>query len=149
DRSRRGAVHVHLDRLLLQGLKAVFSPEEFIHLAGEIARGTGLTGSSAGRARTAYGRAYYGLFLIVRSILVHRHGIPVRRIEHGPLHMRLQHSTIRGELRDLGRELQRLYSLRRTADYEIAPPHQWRRRVEDPGIAAVAAGQALKFARRA
>src|SRR5215212_5127168 len=110
----------------------MFAPEEFILFAREIAVGNTLGGSAAARARTAHGRTYYGLFLIIRSILVGRHGLHVRRIEHGTLIRRLQHSSITRELRDLGRELERLYSIRQKADYELSPSPGWQARVEDP-----------------
>lgn len=126
----------------------MFVPEEFITFAGEVARAPALAGSPAVRARTAYGRIYYGLFLMVRAILVQRYGVPVRRVEHGRLFMRLQHSTIRGDLRDLGREMERLYSFRQQADYAVAPVRDVREMIEDPAIAAVVAGQTLTLAKR-
>ena len=126
----------------------MFVPEEFITFASEVAHASSLAGSPAVRARTAYGRMYYGLFLIIRAILVQRHGVPVRRVEHGRLFMRLQHSTIRGDLRDLGRELERLYSFRQQADYVVAPTGNVREMIEDPAIAAVVAGQTLTLANR-
>lgn len=126
----------------------MFTPEELIHFAREIAGSRALTGSAAVRARTAHSRTYYGLFLIIRSILVGRHGLHVRRVEHGLLIRRMQYSSVSGELRELGRELERLYSIRQKADYDLAPSPEWQTRVEDPEFAAVSAARVLVIAER-
>jgi hypothetical protein len=44
-------------------------------------------------------------------------------------------------LRDLGRELERLYELRRKADYELTLSPLWQRQIEDPEFAAVVAAR--------
>ena len=124
----------------------MFAPEEFIHLARELARRKQSGGSEAARARTAHGRLYYGLFLTIRSILVHRHGLPSHTVKHGDLYRHLQHSTIQGALRELGRELEWLYSLRQKADYDLALSRGWQGKVENADFAAVAAARALALA---
>jgi uncharacterized protein (UPF0332 family) len=126
----------------------MFAPEEFIHLARELAASTGDNRSSAARARTAIGRTYYGLFLLVRSILAHRYKVHVRRVGHGTLIRRLQHSSVRGNLRELGRELERLYTFRQKADYEMSPAPDWRAQIEDPSFAALEAARVLAYVER-
>ena len=65
------------------------------------------------RLRTAYGRLYYGLYLIVRDMLIRKHGVPAPRLGHGALSGFLQHSRLADDVRKIGRELERLYALRR------------------------------------
>jgi hypothetical protein len=128
----------------------VFDPIGFLHLADELAiesaRSNAVT--RAARIRTAYGRLYYGLFLAIREAIVGRHGVPARRIEHGALISHLQHSMLDGAVRKLGRELQKLYGLRRHADYELAPAPHVRAQLEDPASARILAREAIAFARQ-
>jgi hypothetical protein len=51
-------------------------------------------------------------------------------------------------LRDLGRELERLYVLRQKADYELALSPDWQRQIEDPEFASVAAARIDRLSRR-
>ena len=123
-----------------------FDPATFIQVARDLsrqARGAPAPIRSA-RIRTAYGRLYYGLFLAVREELARRHFISPRRVRHD-LASRLQHSALGRQARELGREMQRLYNLRRQADYEISPPPLVSAELEDAANAEVLAGRALEF----
>ena len=109
----------------------MFSPAEFGVLARQIAAGdlvTPIEGASASveaRVRAAYGRAYYTLFLAVRSAIAARHAVPERRLEHGKLYTYLQSSRADARVRAVGKQLQHLYDLRRRADYELASDAAW------------------------
>jgi hypothetical protein len=126
----------------------VFDPIRYIDLANELARESSHSKASTrtARVRTAYGRLYYGLFLALRQAIVGRHGVPSRRIEHGALSSHLQHSSLDEGVRDVGRELQRLYVLRRNADYELAPAPNVNRKLEDPVSALILARRVLQYA---
>jgi hypothetical protein len=61
---------------------------------------------------------------------------------------RLQYLSTTRELRELGRELERLYSIRRKADYAPSPSPEWNARVEAPEFAALSATRVLALAER-
>jgi len=126
----------------------MFEPSEFMEMAHELARGELRAVSPAVRARTACGRMYYGLYLIVRRILMERHGLSSRQLRHGPLYNRLQHSSVHGALRNLGRDMERLYSLRQKADYELDPGSAWLEEIETPALARVHATRVADLARK-
>ena len=128
----------------------IFDPVSYLHLADELASESARSnaGTRAARIRTAYGRLYYGLFLSIREAIVARHGVPPRRVEHGALISHLQHSTLDGAVRKLGREMQKLYSLRRQADYELAPAPQVRAQLEDAVSARILAREVMRFVRQ-
>jgi uncharacterized protein (UPF0332 family) len=129
----------------------MFDPEEFLQLANELCARDGQAVASRltrARVRTAFGRAYYGLFLIVRSAISTRHGIPSRRFDdHGKLCRHLQNPRLRGEARALGRYLEHLYSLRQKADYDLEPHGLWEEKLADPALATKTAVEARRFAR--
>jgi uncharacterized protein (UPF0332 family) len=112
-------------------------PAEFAVLARQLSRGdlqrgvNGRVASDSSRVRTAYGRAYYALFLSVRAELARRHGIPLRRVAHGALYVHLQHSAAPRQVRKLGRDLEWLYTLRQKADYDLAPAPDWNAKLHD------------------
>lgn len=87
------------------------------------------------RLRTAYGRLYYGLYLIVRDMLIRKHGVPAPRLGHGALSGFLQHSRLADDVRKIGRELERLYALRRVSDYVLDLDGTTRRSLENPDVA--------------
>jgi hypothetical protein len=97
--------------------------------------------------RTAYGRADYGLYLTVRSEIMRRHGLHQKKLNHGALYTHLQSSRASKRVRRVGFELQRLYALRQSADYELAPSHPWRSHLEDADLAATLATRALALSR--
>jgi hypothetical protein len=115
-------------------------------LARQIAAGdTPIEGASApveARVRAAYGRAYYTLFLAVRSTIAARHAVPERRLEHGKLYTHLQSPRADARVRGVGKQLQHLYDLRRRADYDLAPDATWR----NVHSADLAAQQAIHLA---
>jgi hypothetical protein len=130
----------------------VFDPADFILLAGHLAAGSASRGataatSSPARVRAAYSRAYYGLYLCVRREIAARHGIHQKKLSHGALYTHLQSSTATKGMRRIGRELERLYTLRQKADYELAPAEPWRVQLEDATLAATLAERALDLSR--
>jgi hypothetical protein len=126
-----------------------FDPNQFISLALDLTRVNKVhpSGVEAARVRTALGRAYYGLYLQVRTAIAGRHGVPLRRLRHGPVYTHLQNSRLPVETRALGRYLQHLYTLRQKADYELSPDELWRSKLGDPEVAAAAAVEARRLAR--
>jgi hypothetical protein len=130
----------------------MFDPVEFIVLAGQLAAGSATVGAAASphssaRVRTAYSRAYYGLYLTVRGEIASRHGLHHRQLNHGALYTHLQSPRASKSVRRLGRELQRLYTLRQTADYELAPREPWRTDLDNVNLAATLALRALALSR--
>ncbi|HSU13438.1 hypothetical protein [Longimicrobium sp.] len=128
----------------------MFEPLRFVQLGQELARdAAGLQAQAReARIRNAYGRLYYGLFLSVREVLLRRHRLPSRRIDHGKIYTHLQNSRLANEARVLGREMQRLYNLRRTADYDLAPPPAVLKQLEDFENAQILAARALAWVPR-
>lgn len=127
-----------------------FDPQEFATLARQLASTElppvdGVTASTEARVRTALGRAYYTLFLAVRALISSRYGIHIRRLDHGILYQALQSSRAEAKLRHIGRELERLYHLRRKADYVLEADDADYRRLSDPAVAHLAAQQASAY----
>lgn len=120
----------------------MFDPAEFIDLASRLAMDPGDS-----RVRAAYGRAYYGLYLSVRRAISDRHRVHHRRLTHGALYSHLQSPRATKAVRRLGRELERLYTLRQKADYDLAPGEPWRGHLEDHRLAATLAARALTLSR--
>ena len=125
----------------------MFDPVDFILLARRLSADSAASGEvprtlSSARVRAAYGRAYYGLYLAVRTAIANRHPIDRRKLNHGALYTHLQHSRAGQEVQRVGRELQRLYTLRQKADYELAPTDPWRGHLDDAVLAVTLAEQA-------
>jgi uncharacterized protein (UPF0332 family) len=124
-------------------------PSEFAVLSLQLANGDlhrpqlGRVSSEECRVRTAYGRAYYALFLAIRAEIARRHGVPTRRMPHGALYTHLQHTAAGPSVRRLGRELERLYALRQKADYDLAPEASWVGTLQDRQYAELLTKQAL------
>jgi len=130
----------------------VFPPTSFIHLARQlVTSGAGEPPSSpemtAARVRTALGRSYYAVYLLVRAELSRRHGILPRYLQHGAVYTRLQSSTASEDVRRLGRKLEWMYTLRQKADYELDPDSPWREHLHDVEGAEAIALTALELAR--
>lgn len=131
----------------------MFDPVDFIFLAKQLSAGAAeldtvvARAASSARVRTAYGRAYYGLYLTVRSEIMRRYGLHHRKLNHGAVYTHLQSSSASTGVRRVGVELQRLYALRQSADYELAPSHPWRAHLEDADLAATLAARALALSR--
>lgn len=74
----------------------MFDPAEFLAVArglvDERAPADAFRGARRARVRTAYGRAYYALYLLVRTELAHRHRILPRRLHYGAVYTHLQSS---------------------------------------------------------
>ena len=131
-------------------MRSMFDPAEFFELAHELCsaeRPNIASRLTRARVRTSFGRAYYGLYLIVRATISTRHGIPLRRFEHGKLSRFLQDSRLRRDARALGRYLEHLYSLRQKADYELDPRGLWEEKLADPALATKTVAEAKRFAR--
>jgi len=115
----------------------MFEPVEFAVLARQLLIGNldaaldGRGTSEECRLRAALGRAYYALYLATRAVIVRKHGVPPRSINHGVLHTYLRHSEAGRELQALGQELRRLYALRQQADYEMVPTREWQLKLTD------------------
>jgi hypothetical protein len=130
----------------------VFEPLQFAILARQLATGNlgaafeGIRTSPECRLRAALGRAYYALYLTTREVIARRHGIHPRRLSHGVLFTYLQHSTVSHEVRLLGQQLARLYTLRQKADYEVLPTPEWRRKLTDGRYVDLVAKQAIASA---
>lgn len=128
----------------------MFDPEEFFELAHELCatergvRGSRLLGA---KVRTSLGRTYYGLYLVIGAAMLIRHGVPLRRLEHGKLYRHLQSSRVQVEVRALGRYLEDLYTLRRKADYDLEPHGLWEEKLADPVLAIKTVVEARRFAR--
>jgi hypothetical protein len=130
----------------------MFDPVEFILLARQLAADPATVGATAtlhgsARVRTSYGRAYYGLYLTVRREIASRHGLQHKQLNHGAVYTHLQNSKAPKAVRRLGRELQRLYTLRQTADYELTPREPWRTDLDNVKLAATLALRALALSR--
>jgi uncharacterized protein (UPF0332 family) len=124
----------------------VLDPADFLHVANELVAGSRSEALTPARVRTAVGRAYYAVFLLIRAELSRRHRVPLRRIQHGSVYTHLQSPRAGDELRHAGRELERLYAARQKADYDLAPDAFWRRHVEDPSAARILLRSAGKLA---
>jgi len=98
----------------------MFDPTDFLTVARDLGA-SDRAATTPARLRTAFGRAYYALFLLVREEISSRHHIHYRRLPHGAVYTHLQSPRAGQEVRELGRELQRMYTLRQNADYELAP----------------------------
>lgn len=100
----------------------MFDPSEFAALAADLTD-DGKYDKEA-RTRAALSRAYYALFLSVRSALRTAQGAPTHgrddRIAHGNLPIALYASNDPG-LNAVAKTLEELYRARRTADYELVP----------------------------
>lgn len=125
-----------------------FPPAAFLHLAQQLVAQVEPSSPEMreARVRTALGRTYYALYLLVRAEIMRRHGIPLRRLQHGVVYTRLQSSVASEEVRRVGRMLEWLYALRQKADYEPAADPAWRGRLEDPVGAGELAVSALAIA---
>src|SRR5215218_2154072 len=106
-----------------------------------------LAEANEARVRTALGRAYYALYLLVRAEIARRHGVSIRSLQHGALYTRLQSPRASDEVRQLGRDLQLMYTLRQRADYEMDPPPSWKKQLEDPTGAEALVRRAGELAR--
>ena len=129
----------------------MFPPTSFIHLAHQlVTSGAGEPPSSpemiAARVRTALGRSYYAVYLLVRAEISRRHGIAPRHLQHGAVYTRLQSSTANDDVRRLGRKLEWMYTLRQKADYELDPDSPWREHLHDVEGAEAIALTALELA---
>jgi hypothetical protein len=129
----------------------MFDPVEFILLARQLATDPAVDATAtphrSARVRTSYGRAYYGLYLTVRREIASRHGLQHKQLNHGAVYTHLQNSKAPKAVRRLGRELQRLYTLRQTADYELAPREPWRTDLDNARLATALAVRALALSR--
>ncbi|HEX6747169.1 MAG TPA: hypothetical protein VF092_07700 [Longimicrobium sp.] len=125
-----------------------FEPVEFLDVAIEICtKARALSYPSEPWVRTAAGRAYYGLYLIVRSAIADRHNISQRRLNHGAVCSHLQNSRLSHDVRAVGRHLEYLYALRRRADYELLPERHWQVRLSDPNAVMALTLEADRLAR--
>jgi len=118
----------------------VFEPAQFLTVARGLVIERGLAnafrGTGAARVRTAYGRAYYALYLLVRNEIERRHHVRPRWLHHGAVYTHLQSPRAGEQVRSLGRELQRMYTLRQKADYELDLLPEWEAQMEDEELAA-------------
>lgn len=112
----------------------MFDPAEFLTVARRLAEAGPHLGAPPARLRTAFGRVYYALYLLVREELSRRYRIPHRHLPHGAVYTHLQSPRASGRVRELGRDLQRMYRLRQTADYELAPDAEANRQLEDVAL---------------
>jgi hypothetical protein len=130
----------------------LFEPLQYAVLARQLVAGSldiefdGIGTSHECRLRAALGRAYYALYLTTRAVIARKYRVQERRISHGLLYTYLQHSTASLEVRLLGQELYRLYTLRQKADYEVLPTGQWERKMRDPKYVDLMAKQAIASA---
>jgi hypothetical protein len=127
----------------------MFPPADFLRVALELAidaRRQPLADARSARVRTALGRTYYALYLLVRAEIARRHGIPVRHLQHGLVYTRLQSPLAGDGVRALGRDLERLYTLRQKADYELDPDLLWKEQLDDAVGAEALAHRAWELA---
>ena len=87
------------------------------------------------RTRTAIGRAYYALFLAIRTAIRTQEGRAIHgrndRIDHGKLRDVLA-SANDPDLNSLAKTLSDLYEARRQADYVLQPIGGWAKYCESP-----------------
>ena len=87
------------------------------------------------RIRTAIGRAYYALFLSIRTEIRTLEGKAIHgrddRIDHGAL-KNLLYLANNSDLNNLARTLDELYEARRQADYVLEPTGRWEKYYESP-----------------
>ena len=92
------------------------------------------------RTRTAIGRAYYALFLSIRTAIRTKEGRATHgredRIDHGLLQNSLS-SANNPELNNLAKTLSDLYEARRQADYVLEPTNSWTKLCKSPKYAEV------------
>lgn len=122
-----------------------FEPSDFLELARQLVPSQGQELAEA-RVRTALGRAYYALYLLVRAEISRKHGILPRHLPHGTVYTRLQSPLASDEVRRLGRNLEWMYTLRQKADYELELGPAWRDRLTDATAATGVAQLAMEFA---
>jgi hypothetical protein len=89
---------------------------------------------SPARLRTAFGRTYYALYLLVRKEISTRYHVAHRYLPHGALYTHRQSVHAHKHVRELGRELQRMYTLRQKADYELGPDPTVQGQLDDPDL---------------
>ncbi|MFL5540809.1 MAG: hypothetical protein ACJ8J0_17590 [Longimicrobiaceae bacterium] len=126
----------------------MFEPAQFFLVARWLVSEHAPREAEAARVRAAYGRAYYALYLLVRTELERRHHIRPRWLQHGAVYTHLQSPRAGEQVRSLGRELQRLYTLRQKADYALELPPEWEARMEDEALAADIVAAATTWAAR-
>ena len=103
-----------------------FDPALFAQVGRSIIRHGSL--DKEARIRTAVGRAYYALFLAIRTEIRVQKGRPPHgrddRIDHGNLKNSLA-SANNSDLNRLAEILSRVYEARRQADYVLEPVGRW------------------------
>lgn len=103
-----------------------FDPALFAKVGRSITRQSYI--DKEARTRTAIGRAYYALFLAIRTEIRTAEGKDTHgrgdRIEHGVLRDSLA-SASNPDLKKLARFLGELYEVRRQADYVLEPIGSW------------------------
>ena len=104
----------------------LFDPALFAQVGRSIIRPSSL--DKEARVRTAVGRAYYALFLAIRTEIRVQEGRPPHgrddRIDHGNLKNSLA-SANNPDLNRLSEILSRAYEARRQADYVLEPTGRW------------------------
>jgi hypothetical protein len=80
----------------------MFDPTDYLEIAIELSTPSRYSDPETtlveAYVRTSVGRAYYGLYLVVRSAIVQRHKVPVRRLRHGALYTHLQNSRLQADV---------------------------------------------------
>ena len=103
-----------------------FDPALFAKVGRSITRQGSL--DKEARIRTAIGRAYYALFLAIRTAIRNREGREIHgrgdRIDHGKLKNFL-YAANDPKLKSLAGVLNDLYEARRQADYVLEPVGHW------------------------
>lgn len=103
-----------------------FDPALFAKVGRSITRQGSL--DKEARIRTAIGRAYYALFLAIRTAIRNREGKATHgrgdRIDHGKL-TNFLYAANDPELKGLAGILNDLYEVRRQADYVLEPVGNW------------------------
>ena len=112
----------------------MFDPAQFARLAADIP--SDMRYDKEARTRTALGRAYYGLFLAVRSAIRRQQSKhvddPIH--EHGGLQTALYNADT-PDLTALAMTLGDLYDARMHADYHIDPDGGWSGKLAKPRYA--------------
>ena len=110
-----------------------FDPALFAKVGRSITRQRNI--DKEARTRTAIGRAYYALFLAIRTAIWTQEGRETHgrenRIEHGVLKNSLD-SAASDDLNILAKLLGELYDARRQADYVLEPSAHWAKYCEKP-----------------
>jgi len=129
----------------------MFAPTDFFDLAHELSS-TGQNPVTSrlrnARVRTAFGRTYYGLYLLVRAAIAARHGTASRCAGSGTAtSTRISRARNCGWMRGrLGVISSICTNFAGKRDYEMEPRGVWEEKLADSALATMTVAEARRFA---